>query len=80
LKWLLTNFLKILNDKKIVEKTYNTFSKHTELDSSFDMLISIGGDGTIPRAATLVRDPIPILGINGRPAFSHSTKEILQHL
>ncbi|MBB1193638.1 NAD kinase [Flavobacterium sp. SOK18b] len=64
-------FLKILNDKKIVEKTYNTFSKHTELDSSFDMLISIGGDGTILRAATLVRDSgIPILGINaGRLGF-----------
>ncbi|WP_158727794.1 MULTISPECIES: NAD kinase [unclassified Flavobacterium] len=64
-------FLKILNDKKIVEKTYNTFSKHTELDSSFDMLISIGGDGTILRAATLVRNSgIPILGINaGRLGF-----------
>ncbi len=64
-------FLKILNDKKIVEKTYNTFSKHTELDTSFDMLISIGGDGTILRAATLVRDSgIPILGINaGRLGF-----------
>ncbi|TWI02280.1 NAD+ kinase [Flavobacterium tiangeerense] len=64
-------FLKTLNDKKIVEKTYNTFSKHTELDTSFDMLISIGGDGTILRAATLVRDSgIPILGINaGRLGF-----------
>jgi NAD+ kinase len=38
----------------------------TELDQSFDMLISIGGDGTILRAATLIRDSgIPILGING---------------
>jgi NAD+ kinase len=31
------------------------------------MLISIGGDGTILRAATLIRDSgIPILGINGK--------------
>jgi NAD+ kinase len=27
----------------------------TELDQSFDMLISIGGDGTILRAATLIK-------------------------
>jgi NAD kinase len=40
------------------------------------MLISIGGDGTILRAATLVRDSgIPILGINaGRLGFSFGTK------
>ncbi len=65
------HFLAMLNEKKIVENTYNTFSTHTELDNSFDMLISIGGDGTILRAATLVRDSgIPILGINaGRLGF-----------
>jgi NAD+ kinase len=41
--------------KKIVQKEYKTFLP-TELDSSFDVLVSIGGDGTILRAATLVRD------------------------
>ena len=41
------------------------------MDSSFDLLVSIGGDGTILRAATYVRDSgIPILGINaGRLGF-----------
>lgn len=65
------SFLELLYEKKIVQKEYNTFSSHTELDQSFDMLISIGGDGTILRAATLVRDSgIPILGINaGRLGF-----------
>lgn len=65
------NFLELLYEKKIVKKEYNTFSAHTELDSSFDVLISIGGDGTILRAATLVRDSgVPILGINaGRLGF-----------
>ncbi|MFE3846502.1 NAD kinase [Flavobacterium sp. LB3P45] len=64
-------FLKILYEKKIVQKEYKTFESHTELDASFDMLISIGGDGTILRAATLVRDSeVPILGINaGRLGF-----------
>lgn len=66
-----SNFLNILNEKKIIEKEYQTFSSHTELNDSFDMLISIGGDGTILRAATLVRDSgVPILGINaGRLGF-----------
>ncbi|MFV8368375.1 NAD kinase [Flavobacterium sp. LB2R40] len=66
-----SQFLLMLNERKIVEKKYQTFTSHTELDSSFDMLISIGGDGTILRAATLVRDSgVPILGINaGRLGF-----------
>ncbi len=42
-----------------------------ELDDSFDLLISVGGDGTILRAITFVRDlGIPIIGINtGRLGF-----------
>ena len=72
-----SHFLKMLNEKKIVENKYKTFTSHTELDSSFDMLISIGGDGTILRAATLVRDSgIPILGINaGRLGFLASVQK-----
>ena len=64
-------FLELLYEKEIVKKEYTTFSSHIELDQSFDMLISIGGDGTILRAATLIRDSgIPILGINaGRLGF-----------
>ena len=66
-----SNFLIMLNERNIVENKYKTFTSHTELDSSFDMLISIGGDGTILRAATLVRNSgVPILGINvGRLGF-----------
>lgn len=65
------DFLKILFEKNLIDKEYPTFKSHTELDSNFDVLISIGGDGTILRAATLVRDSgVPILGINaGRLGF-----------
>jgi NAD+ kinase len=64
-------FLAILHKEEIIQKEYKTFSKHSDLDSSFDVLVSIGGDGTILRAATFVRDSgIPILGINaGRLGF-----------
>lgn len=46
----------------------NTFS---ELNKSFDLLVSVGGDGTILRAVTYIRDfSIPIVGINtGRLGF-----------
>jgi len=64
-------FLEILYEQEIVKKTYKTFSTYKCLDSSFDILVSIGGDGTILRAATYVRDSgIPIIGINaGRLGF-----------
>lgn len=47
---------------------FKTFSR---LDNSYDLLISIGGDGTMLRAITFVRDfSIPIVGINtGRLGF-----------
>jgi len=58
-------FLKILYKEEILSKKYKTFTTYNDLDSSFDILISIGGDGTILRAATYVRNTgIPILGIN----------------
>jgi NAD+ kinase len=70
-------FLEILYKEEILKKEYKTFANHTELDSSFDILLSIGGDGTILRAATYVRDSgIPILGINaGRLGFLASVQQ-----
>lgn len=64
-------FLKVLYQHEILKKEYQTFSDYTNLDASFDLLLSIGGDGTILRAVTYVRDSgIPILGINaGRLGF-----------
>lgn len=65
------NFLNMLFEKKLIEKDQPNYKSYTELDTSFDLLISIGGDGTILRAATLVKDTgVPILGINaGRLGF-----------
>ena len=65
------DFLKILYEHELLKKSYKTFSSYEDLQSGFDLMISIGGDGTILRAATFVRDlGIPILGINaGRLGF-----------
>lgn len=71
------DFLKMLYEKQLIKKEYKTFKSYKELDSSFDLLLSIGGDGTILRAATLVRKSgIPILGINaGRLGFLASVQK-----
>lgn len=63
-----SKFLRHLNvetQNGVILKKFNT------LDRSFDLLVSIGGDGTILRAITYVRDLcIPIVGINtGRLGF-----------
>lgn len=64
-------FLTILYEQQLLEKKYQTFNSYSDLDQSFDILVSIGGDGTILRAATYVRNSgIPIIGINaGRLGF-----------
>jgi NAD+ kinase len=59
-------------DQQLEEIRNNPFLKtFSELDKSYDLLVSIGGDGTILRAITHVRDTgIPIVGINtGRLGF-----------
>ena len=59
----------LIKDPKLsISDHFKTFN---ELDASFDLFVSIGGDGTILRAATFVKDlAIPIVGINtGRLGF-----------
>lgn len=71
------NFYNVLNEHKHLEKKYPTFSKFEDLNSSFDMFFSLGGDGTMLRAVTYVRElNIPILGINtGRLGFLANVKK-----
>lgn len=80
-------FLEMLYKKEIIRKDYVTFHDYNDLPKDTDVLVSIGGDGTILRAATLVRDSgIPILGINaGRLGFlaavqKENIEEFLQFL
>ena len=64
-------FLNILKEKEIVLDNFETYSSYEELPTDTEALISIGGDGTILKAATFIRDKnIPIIGINaGRLGF-----------
>ena len=66
-------------EKKFIENvsasnngnSLDTISTFENLDETFNLLISLGGDGTILRAVSLVKDlNIPIVGINtGRLGF-----------
>ena len=70
------NFFQLLIENRDT-KTYPTFTDSVGLDSSFDMFVSFGGDGTILRATTYVKDTgIPIVGVNtGRLGFLSTFKK-----
>jgi len=64
-------FYDLMRKGNILENKYPTFSHFSDLNTSFDTLFTLGGDGTILRAVTFIRNlGIPILGINtGRLGF-----------
>ncbi|MFS4484262.1 NAD kinase [Hyunsoonleella sp. 2307UL5-6] len=64
-------FSELIKSVSTKRKFYSTFETFETLDESFDLLVSIGGDGTILRAITFVMElDIPIVGINtGRLGF-----------
>ncbi len=67
-------FLYLKNEKLEISSNLNCFEK---LDSSYDFLISIGGDGTILKSIIFIKElEIPIIGINtGRLGFLTSIKK-----
>ena len=66
-----TEFFNIIKKESPNIDDYRAFKTFDTLDKSFDLLVSIGGDGTILRAIVFVKDiGIPIIGINtGRLGF-----------
>jgi len=66
-----TQFHKLISKESHGIKNFTTYKTFSELDKSFDFLVSIGGDGTILRSTIFVKDlGIPIIGINtGRLGF-----------
>ena len=66
-----TEFYNLINDNEPNKIDYLFDKQFDTLDTSFDLFISIGGDGTILRAITFIKNlGIPIIGINtGRLGF-----------
>ncbi len=68
------DFKEFLSQEKIIGKDYSTFNVNFGLED-VDVLISLGGDGTLLEAVTHIQHKeIPILGINaGRLGFMATT-------
>ena len=64
-------YLDFIKDKIKLPDHIEVFTQHTELLGHADVLISLGGDGTLLDTLSLIRDSgIPVIGINfGRLGF-----------
>jgi len=72
-----TSFLKLIRSNLKTTTEFKTFNSYNDLDDSFDLFFTIGGDGTVLRSITYLRDlNIPIVGINiGRLGFLATIKK-----
>lgn len=64
-------FYDFLKQESACPKHFTTFSNNTDLPKDISFMLSLGGDGTMLAAVTIIRDSgIPIAGINfGRLGF-----------
>ncbi len=65
------DFYCFASDKVFLPKQFQTFKTHLDLKANVDVLVSLGGDGTMLDSVTLVKETgVPIIGINfGRLGF-----------
>lgn len=68
-------FYDVLLKNHLINKNTDVFSTHDELKERVDFMFSIGGDGTLLKTITLIKDSgIPVLGFNtGRLGFLSGT-------
>jgi NAD+ kinase len=69
--WVYDEFKEFLNEKYGIALNSNTFSSVKDLPTDIKFMLSLGGDGTMLAAVSILRDSnIPITGINlGRLGF-----------
>lgn len=70
-------FYKLMIENKDIDTEQFEYSTFKTLDSSYDLFFSIGGDGTILKSITYIKDlDIPLAGINtGRLGFLASIQK-----
>ncbi|ADY52511.1 ATP-NAD/AcoX kinase [Pseudopedobacter saltans DSM 12145] len=70
-------FFDFIKDKLFFPKGFGTFDSHHEVKAQLDVMISLGGDGTMLDTVTHVRDSgVPMIGINfGRLGFLASVNK-----
>ncbi len=64
-------FYQFLSDKLFLPIQFQTFNNQDDLKKKMDVMVSLGGDGTMLDTVTMIKDSnIPIIGINfGRLGF-----------
>lgn len=69
--WVYKDFKYFLNEGYGIAQNYNTFTSLKDLPTDIKFMLSLGGDGTMLAAVSILRDSnIPITGINlGRLGF-----------
>lgn len=72
-----SNFLSLIKSSISLTSEFKTFDTSEDLDSSFDLLFTIGGDGTLLRSITYIcASNIPVIGVNiGRLGFLATVKK-----
>ncbi|MEN8136800.1 MAG: NAD kinase [Bacteroidota bacterium] len=76
------NFNKLLLDLEVINSELESFTEDAGLDSTVDLMFTLGGDGTILRVIRYIKDvEIPIVGINtGRLGFmANISKEDIEN-
>ncbi len=70
-------FSKLIDLRIEHDNNYPIFKDYSDLDSTFDLMFTVGGDGTILRSITYLRDSnIPVIGLNiGRLGFLATVKK-----
>src|SRR5690606_13111126 len=71
------NFFDFIKDKLFFPIQFGTFSTYEDVKNNVDVMLSLGGDGTMLDTVTLVRDSgVPMIGINfGRLGFLASVNK-----
>jgi NAD+ kinase len=70
-------FYELLKSNDVLDYDYDTFEDYNDLDETTNFFVSIGGDGTMLRAANYVKHKnIPLVGVNaGRLGFLANVQE-----
>lgn len=70
-------FYELLKTNQVLDYEYETFEDYDDLDENTNFFVSIGGDGTMLRAANYVKHKnIPLVGVNaGRLGFLANVQE-----
>lgn len=70
-------FYEMLKENEVLDYDYETFEDYNDLDETTHFFVSIGGDGTMLRAANFVKNKnIPLIGVNaGRLGFLANVQE-----